>query len=133
MKEEKEWVFFKDIDFDDEKFNRFNVDTRDFHCGYQNIKEDHPDMSTLSKYPKFFYTKEEVLSELERLYNESGGENKWRCLELVSNDNRVLNWNLKYIRIIRTDKGFLICNSEYQALRKDILCARVNQEHLNAH
>jgi hypothetical protein len=133
MKEEKEWVFFKDIDFDCPNFNRFNIDTRDFRCGYQNVKEEHPDMSTLSKYPKFFYTKEEVLSELERLYNESGGENKWRFLELVSNDNRVLDWNLKYIRIIRTNLGFIFCNKDYQAIRKDILSAPVSQEHLNAH
>jgi hypothetical protein len=39
MVEQDEWVFFRDIDWEDEKFNVFSVDTRDFHCGYRFEKD----------------------------------------------------------------------------------------------
>jgi len=130
MKEQNEWVFFKDIDWNCPKNNRFNVDTRDFHCGYNFKKELHIDYPTVSKYVKFFYSEEELKKEIERLYNESGGKGEWRMLELISNDGRVKNWNLKYLRIWRTEKGFLVCNSDNKAIPKDILSCAVNQEYL---
>ena len=110
--------------------NRFNIDTRDFHCGYRFDEKQHPDFETLSKYNKFFFTENELKSELERLYIESGGKGEWRMMDLESNDNRVTNWNLKYIRVHRTDKGFLVCNSDEKAIPKELLSCQVNQEYL---
>ena len=130
MEQQTEWVFFKDIDFNCPKKNRFNIDTRDFHCGCRFDEKQHPDFETLSKYNKFFFTENELKSELERLYIESGGKGEWRMMDLESNDNRVTNWNLKYIRVHRTDKGFLVCNSDEKAIPKELLSCQVNQEYL---
>ena len=49
MEQQKEWVFFQDIDWNCEKNNRFNVDTRDFHVGYNFNDKLHKDWSTISK------------------------------------------------------------------------------------
>lgn len=131
MEEQEQWVFFKDIDWDCPKNNKFNVDTRDFHCGYHFTDIAHKDFEILKKYDKFFFTKEEMKSEIERLFNESGGVGKWRLLSLQSKDERVLYWNIKYLRIWRTEKGFLICNSYEVAIPKDILACDVNKELLH--
>jgi hypothetical protein len=133
MVEQNEWVFFKDIDWDDPNNNRFNIDTRDFHCGYHFSDEVHPDILTISKYPAFFFTKEEMLKQIERLYTESGGEGEWRMIDLESDDIRVRNWRLKYLRIFRTDKGFIICNSDYKALNKNLLSCDIDKKYLNYH
>lgn len=131
MEPQKEWVFFKEIDWSCPNNNKFNVDTRDFHVGYHFTEENHPDIETLSKYTKFFFTEAELKTELERLFNESGGKGKWRLLDLESQDGRVNYWNLKYLRIWRTNKGFIICNSKSIAIPKDILSCSVNKKYLN--
>ena len=38
------------------------------------------------------------------------------------------NWNLKYIRIARTELGFIVCDSHWRALKKDILEREVETE-----
>lgn len=133
MEPQNKWVFFKEIDWNCPKNNRFNVDTRDFHCGYHYKDELHPDYSRISKYGRFFFTESELKAEIERLYEESGGEGEWRFLDLISNDPRVTNWHLKYLRIWRTEKGFIVCNSEDKAIPKDILALPVNKEYLHHH
>lgn len=133
MKEQKEWIPFKDIEWDDVENNRFHIDTRDFHCGYFLKDELHPDWKTLVKYDHFFFTKEEVIKLVERLYEESGGKGGWRMLALVSGDHKVLNWNIKYIRIWRTEKGFLMCNSDNEAISKKVWSCKVEQEYLSHH
>jgi len=134
MKEQDDWVFYKDIDFDCVDFNRFNVDTRDFYCGYSKSNNDHDDIKTLSlskNQHKFFHTKEELIGLLDRLFEESGGVGKWRMLQLKSNDSRVLNWRMKYIRIFRIDTNvFVVCNGDNIALNKDVLSNKVDQEYL---
>lgn len=131
MEQQNKWVFFQDIDWNCPNNNRFNIDTRDFHCGYHFSKELHVDFETLSKYKKFFFSEEELKLEIERLYTESGGKGKWRMLTLNSNDSRVNNWSMKYLRIWRSEKGFIICNSENKAIPKYILSCSVNQEYLH--
>jgi len=133
MEQQNEWVFFQDIDWNCDKNNRFNVDTRDFHVGYNFNDEIHKDWATIIKYNNFFFTEIELKNLLNRLYEESGGKGKWRMMDLVGNDNRVKNWNLKYLRIFRTEKGFLVCNSDYQALSKSLLESKINQEYLHHH
>lgn len=130
MEEQDEWVFYKYIDWNCPNFNRFNVDTRDFHCGYNLTDELHKDYGTISKYNKFFFTEDELKALLDRLFEESGGVVEWRMLSLKSIDERVLNWNIKYLRIWRTEKGFIVCNSYHQAIPKEILSCDVNKEHL---
>jgi len=133
MKEQNEWIPFTEIDWNDVENNRFNVDTRDFHCGYFLSKEPHKDLKTLEKYDSFFHTEQEVKDFVKRLYDESGGKNEWRMIDLVSNDSRVLHWKLKYLRIFREEKGFIVCNSDNVAIPKYVLACKVNQEYLSAH
>jgi hypothetical protein len=133
MVEQDEWVFFRDIDWKCPNNNRFNVDTRDFHCGYNFNKSPHKDIETLKKYKHFFYSEIELKEVIERLFVESGGVGEWRCLNLESNDSRVVNWNLKYLRIFRHDEQYIICNSNNEAIPKDILNLKVNQEFLHHH
>ena len=130
MEPQNEWVFFQDIDWNCLKNNRFNIDTRDFHVGYNFKDELHKDWATISKYEHFFFAETELKELLNRLYEDSGGKKEWRMMDLISNDNRVKNWSLKYLRIFRTEKGFLVCNSDYQALSKSLLNSEVNQEYL---
>ena len=134
MTEQKEWVFFKDIEWEDPKFNKFNVDTRDFCCGYTWSKP-HQDISTLAKYPqKFFHTEQELKQTLERLYEESGGKGKWRMLSFEPPHKHSQGWALKYLRIFRTDQGlFVICNVDEIALTKELLTREINQEYLGHH
>lgn len=130
MEAKSKWIPFREIDWLDSNNNRFNIDTRDFCCSYSLSNEPHPDYERLKKYPsRFFYTEEELKYNIERLYEESGGEKEWRCLMLISDDIRVNNWHMKYIRIFRLeDNNFIICNSEYQALPKNLLSCDVNLE-----
>lgn len=129
MIEQPEWVFYTDIEWNDPKFNKFNVDTRDFCCGYIFNNLYHKDFATLSKYPDFFHTEQEIKDLLDRYFAESGGKCEWRFFNLEG----VENWNMKYIRIWRTELGFMVCDGNDHALRKDFLSKPVEQKHLNAH
>jgi len=125
MIEQSEWVFFRDIDWDDKQWTWFNVDTRDFHVGYNN--HEAIDARKLLQYPDFFWTAEEIKALLERLFEESGGPVKWRYLSVDG------SWELKYLRICRHEEKFIVCNSNRYALRKKYLNQPINTEHLNAH
>ena len=118
MIDQNEWVHFKQIEWNDLKYNNFNVDTRDFHVGYR-LAEPHPDVEFLhSKYKNdFFLTEDELKALIERYYEESGGEQDWRFFALQKSDN----WRFKYLRICRTNYGFLVCDKDSKAVRKDIL------------
>ena len=128
MDEKDEWVFFREIDWNCPKNNRFNVDTRDFHSGYLWSDKPHKDYAKLCKYEHFFFTESELKELLESLFINSGGFEEWRCLTLIATDNRVLNWNIKYLRIFREEKGFIVCNSNYEAIPKDILKLPVDKK-----
>jgi hypothetical protein len=120
---EDNWIFFKDVDFDDEKSMQFHVDTRDFRVmKAERVSERVPDLKKILKYPaRFFRTPEEVAAILVRLYEESGGEKEWRHLSLSHYDG----WDLKYLRIYRTQYGLLICNSNDRVLGKSFLDSEV--------
>lgn len=128
-----EWQHFRKIDWNDPKFNIFNVDARDFHCGYLFQDKPHEDWSKLKKCPDFFHTVDQLKELIERLFSESGGEAEWRMMDLDYNDPRVKNWNLKYLRIYRTELGFMVCNSSHTAISKRILSAPVDQKYLHTH
>lgn len=126
MEEKDEWIPFKEIDWNDKNNNVFSIDTRDFHAGYRFEKKRHKDISTLSKYPNFFHTEYEIKTLIERYYNESGGEKKWRMFSLKG----IENWGMKYIRIWRDELGFIVCDKDNRAFRKDLLSKEVSKEFL---
>lgn len=122
-----EWLFYTEIDFSDKKILQYHIDTRDFHC-YTNTEKAEKDLNlkTLAKYQgKFFYTGEEVVSLLTRYFNESGGKKDWRFFYLKGLDN----WQMKYIRIHRTEHGLVVCNNEHYALKKEITNAEVGKDY----
>ena len=131
MTEQNAWIDFNDIDWNDPENNRFNVDTRDFCCGYSFSKVNHPDFLTLRKYPDFFNTEQELKDLLNRYFEESGGKGDWRYLDLDVVNTNVNNWRLKYLRIFRTELGFIVCNSDSKAITKTVLDNPVSQKHLN--
>ena len=117
MKEKDEWIPYKELDFNDPKFNVFSIDTRDFYAGYRFEESEHPDYLTISKYPYFFHTTNEVKILLDRYYKESGNKQEWRMFKLESIG---LGWELKYIRIWKTEKGFIMCDRKNRAHKKSI-------------
>jgi hypothetical protein len=129
-----DWKHYTEIDFSDKNYYKFNIDTRDFHCGCQTLEDiDEPlkVFEALKKNPnKFVLSKDELLLTIDRLYNESGGKGRWRYLMLDSPCTRNGNWRLKYLRIVRFEDGFIICNSDNYALSKEVLSCKVNQDHL---
>lgn len=127
MEEQREWIPFQEIDWADPKNNTFWIDTRDFHAGYGWRDEPHSDFDTLKKYPRFFWTKEDLVKLLERYFTEAGGKAKWRYFTLEG----INNWRLKYIRIARTELGFIICDENWEALGKGVLEANVAIEQLH--
>lgn len=140
------WAYYEDVDFSDESIARYNIDTRDFHCGIQtkaqleevggNDKRDLKlDTTAIDKYPatKYYHTEQEVKDLIERFWRESGGDGEWRYLSLKSKNKHVTNWGLKYVRIARTDKGFLVCNHHWVILSKNTLSDPIEQEYLHHH
>ena len=127
MKEKNKWIPYRELELQDEENNMFSIDTRDFHAGY-TLKEKHPDWSTIKKYQKrFFHTEEEIRKLLDRYYEESGGEREWRFLSLKGFGE---DWRMKYLRIWRTELGFIVCDSYYKAISKENLSLPVNKEYL---
>lgn len=134
MQEQAEWCFFRNIDWEDELNNKFWIDTRDFCCGYKFDSEPHKNfvkiLNDKRKHSKYFFTKDELVELFERYYSESGGESEWRCFNLKHTSKRVTNWEMKYIRIMRTDFGYIVCNSEWIPIKKDVLASEVDKEFL---
>jgi len=135
------WKYYEDVDFSDENIVRYNIDTRDFYCAVQT-KEDlqekdnliqELDTVVIDKYPatKYYHTEQEVKHLIERFWKESGGDGELRCLSLRSKNQHVTNWSLKYIRIVRTEKGFLVCNSYGVIISKNTLSDPIETEYLN--
>lgn len=122
------WINFKDVNWDNPDFNRFHIDTRDFHVLSVNSEKENP---TVTK--GFLFTTEELNNLILRLFEESEGEGEWRMLDLRCNDPKVLNWNLKYIRIIRTEKGFIICNKDKRPIVKHTWAYPVDTRYLYHH
>ena len=128
METKDEWIPYSKIDFNDFQNNVFSIDTRDFFAGYRYEPNPHKDLSKLKKCPDFFFTDKEVMTLLDRYYKESGGEGRWRMFSLK---NLPSNWDFKYIRIWRTDFGFIICDRHNRAYKKGVLENSVNTKHLN--
>jgi len=90
----------------------------------------------LRNYPdRFFHTIESVKSVFEDLYTRSGGSAEWRYLALKGEGEKSSeNWNLKYIRVYKTQMGFVICGNDNKALSKSVLNSEMeSKEILNTH
>jgi hypothetical protein len=134
------WKYIDDVDFSNENNLQFHIDTRDFYCltkttdellvnGQGNIL----DTGTIDKYPaeEYYHTEQELKDLIKRFIAESGGDGDWRMLSLVSDNKNVKNWNLKYIRITKFEKGFLVCNRQNYILSKSVLSSPIEQKYLN--
>lgn len=132
-----DWKLYSEIDFSDTEILKINIDTRDFHCSTQTIKDDILPFKSFSAFDKnpsrFTHTKDELIELLDRLYKESGGKGKWRYLMLDSPSKGTGNWDMKYLRVFKLDDYFVVCNSNDYALSKENLSFPVNQEFLHCH
>lgn len=141
MNQEPQWHPLGKIDWDNPNGNWFNIDTRDFHVS--SGMANHPDYQILSQFTlikRFFLTKDELVSLIGNLFTTSGGNAQWRYLSLKGRNPHTQGWLLKYIRIFRTPRGFLFCNSQNKAIpRKDlidndhVIGAEVDKSHLYSH
>jgi hypothetical protein len=135
------WKYYEDVDFSDVNIARYNIDTRDFYCSVETKEQaEQPDRliakldtTIIDKYPatKYYHTEQEIKDLIERFWRESGGDGDWRMITLKSQNENVRNWNLKYIRIVRTEKGLLVCNSYGKIISKKHLSDPIEQEYLN--
>jgi hypothetical protein len=132
-----QWIPYKEVDWDNPEFTMFHLDTRDF-CVKGN--DFNPVINFVRKKAKhradqFFFTKQELIELLDRYYKESGGPGEWRMFYL-SGEGELLtsNWQLKYIRIVRTKYGFVIYDHDAKFVYpKKILNCPVATKHLNHH
>lgn len=134
------WKYYEDVDFSDINIARYNIDTRDFYCAVQTKEQaERPDSiiakldtTKIDKYPvtKYYHTEQEVKDLIERFWRESGADGEWRCLSLKSKNHNVTNWNLKYVRIVRTEKGLLVCNAYGAIISKNDLSDPIDKEYL---
>jgi hypothetical protein len=129
------WVPYSGVDFSDCRMVGYAIDTRDFHCrvGKDVSLLEGIDLHKTRKNPeRYFHTAEEVKALLDRYYTESGGAGDWRHFHLKG-IFRSENWQMKYIRIYRFDKGLVVCNDKKFVFNKVDLAAPVDQKHLNNH
>lgn len=126
-----DWKFFKEVNFDDTEINQFHVDTRDFCVSMYSEKDTAKNLSDIKKYPdKFFHTAKEVAELLNRYYYQLGGDSKKRYFMLTLSDSGLPyseGWQMKYIRIYRTEHGLLVCNRDSYALKKEILANKIKK------
>jgi len=137
-----EWIPLEEVDFTDEKILGYHIDTRDFHVlcipgfdGNGNKPEDKRQyLESTGKWRRapenFLHTPEEIKTLLNRYYAESGGKNDWRMLTLAGERGGLHSggWEMKYIRIQRTDAGLIVFDSHLKVLSKEILSFPVNTD-----
>lgn len=128
-----DWIPFQQVNFDE--IAVCHIDTRDFHCNTLTEHSDKiPSIHKLKNYPeRFFFTKEEVIETVNDLFVRSGGKGQWRMLALIGNRDTI-SWEMKYLRIYKTEYGFIICNRDSsKAFKKDELKLPIDKEHLVHH
>ena len=117
------WIPFLEINFDDISIKKVSIDTRDFHA---LASEKILPYYTRKRDTDIFFTSKEVIDLLVKLEQDSGGKKDWRFLSFDINDDRVQNWNLKYLRIIKIEENkWVVCNNEQKALPKFIFDSKI--------
>ena len=82
-----------------------------------------PETLALVKSDQSFWAREiKILKSLMINYPE---QSFWQSLGM--------DFKLNSMAFFRTEKGFLVCNSDYQALSKKLLESKVNSEYLHHH
>lgn len=131
------WINFESFTLDSPKFHSWHIDTRSFEVlavpnkaiiRYSEAMLKNPDL--------FFFSAQELSAALAKLYAESGGEVKWRCLYFshAGADKVNANWGLKYLKIFRTADGFVVFNANNYAISKNhLLNFSIKKNLLNAH
>ena len=130
-KSQNEWVDFHTIDFNDKSILKVSIDTRDFHAIItRNPEKVAPQTFVIpeKKAKNFYHTPEEVMTLITRLFTESGGDRDWRMLYLCGEGKRWTSaWQLKYIRLFNTERGYLVCGRQYNnPFPKNILQYKVD-------
>lgn len=133
-----DWIAHTQVDWNDNNVTAYSVDTRDFHiiANTQPI-EKYPDVAKCSKHPeRYYHTIEEIKALIDRYYEESGGEQDWRMFSLIGDGTiRTQNWQLKYIRIMKMNKGWIVYSGHTSdnttfVFSKEMLASPVNKRYL---
>lgn len=169
-----DWIFFKNVNWDDTNYNMYSVDTRDFHVACildSNIEKNYKHLITKLRntiykrlrkildikpcinkrelqqslssdinnelMDKYLFSASEIKSLLNKWFEESGGDVKWRML-LFDNYEETTGWDWKYIKIYRTPFGFFIgpgTNAKHGSIepKQNILKFEIKQRYLHAH
>ncbi len=128
---QEKWFPLTEIHFDSTCMKSLFIDTRDFGCKprWQLAKlEIYKQLPTLKKYgDQFFFTIDELQKCLTDLYNASGGEIKWRYLQLKEGDS----WHMKYLHAYLTPYGWVLGNRNDRFFKKEFWCEVINNSLLN--
>jgi len=139
------WIKHSEVDFaqgNEHENLAFHIDTRDFRVSMNGYLPSIDLFCTRKNPDDFFFTPQEVKDLIERLYQESEGDNEWRMLTLEGSAERFTSsWQLKYIRVYRLRhrlwKGLpaLVIYSEEdkKLFSKELLSNKVNLTYLHAH
>lgn len=132
--EERKWIPYQEVDFNNTDYNTFSIDTRDFHCIASNRTNENLNLRGTSRNPELYYfNHDELKALLDRYFTESGGACEWRYFSIVGAE---CGWNMKYLRIFRKKKGFLLCTEfrdVYTVWKKKILNGEIDKKHLHNH
>jgi len=118
------WIFFREINWNNDKLKQVHVDTRDF---YASLLEEPSEKTPRSKdiamrKGQYIFTTDEIKTMLERYYTDSGGGREWRFFAL----EHYKFW-FKYIRILKIVDGWLVCGPDFKLLSKATLASKVLQ------
>lgn len=69
------WKYYTELNFDNTSIGCYNIDTRDFYGSEGNFEYKIDNFEyVLNHTEKYLYSKEKVISILDRLFTESGGQ-----------------------------------------------------------
>ena len=108
-----QWIPFQQVEWDNPQFSFFNIDTTDFYVKASLLNLHIDNDYYCKEHLADFYNIEELKSIIEEFYIES----KKGFLSSCKPDN----WELRYIKIYKTQYGFFICNNNNKLITKDIL------------
>lgn len=95
------------------------IDTRGFNfMKLGKIQDDYSKIINESP-ERFLRSADYVINWILHLKEVTGGDRPWRLLSMDLDGCRL--WKLKYICIVETDKGYLLTNSDGDALEWDLL------------
>jgi hypothetical protein len=133
------WKPYNTLDLD---FRLTRIDTRDFHgFNCECMVTDGLGESYLKARDKYrndnidtVFTKQEIKDNINKIYLESGGKCKWRCLTFKG-DKRSKSWIFKYLNIYKLDTDKYIIEGKQGnnaiLLSKSVILKGIDLEYLN--